>query len=238
MTTKKREIKKEFSAIPEWPEHERPRERLMKHGVDALSEAELLAILLRTGTRNHTAVDVARLLLSKFESLERLSSRSLAELRHHDRKLGLGLAKAATIIAAFELGRRAASKSTTKDRIHSPEDVARRYSPHLKDKKHESFIVVLLDSANQIIREVKISDGILNSSLVHPREVFKPAIAEPAAAIILLHNHPSGNPEPSAEDLHITRQLVEASKILSIPIHDHIIIAGNTYTSFSERGIL
>lgn len=238
MARKKRQGKIEFSTIPDWPEHERPRERLLKYGAETLSDAELLAILIRTGKKHHTAVDLAQTLLSTFESLDRMASRSVADLRQHEKKLGLGLAKAATIVAAFELGRRAASQSTKKTRIHSPEDIANRYIPLMRETKKESFYVILLDSANHILREVKISDGILNSSLVHPREVFKPAIAEPAAAIILLHNHPSGNPEPSNEDVQITRQLVEAGKILSIPIHDHIIIAGNTYASFAERGIL
>jgi DNA repair protein RadC len=235
----KKKAKREFSAITDWPEHERPRERLLKHGANSLSDAELLAILLRTGTHDNTAVDIARTLLERCESLERLSSRTVADLRHHGKNLGLGLAKAAAIVAAFEIGRRAAvAYNKKRERINSPEEVAQKYIPSMRDKKQESFYVILLDSANHILRDEKISEGILNSSLVHPREVFKPAIIEPAASIILLHNHPSGNPEPSSEDLQITRQLLEASKIVGIPIHDHIIIAGNSYTSFAERGIL
>jgi len=236
----KKKTRSAFSAITDWPEHERPRERLLKYGADALSDAELLAILLRTGTANHTAVDIARALLEKSESLERLSSRGISDLRHLGKNLGVGLAKAATIAAAFEIGRRAAAAHhrRRKERINSPEDIAQRYIPAMRDKRQETFHVILLDSANHIIRDVKISEGILNSSLVHPREVFKPAIVEPAASIILLHNHPSGNPEPSSEDVQITRQLVEASKVIGIPVHDHIIIAGNSYTSFAERGIL
>lgn len=236
----KKKTKGTFSAISDWPEHERPRERLLKYGADTLSDAELLAILLRTGTTNHTAVDIARSLLEKAESLERLSSRTVSDLRHMGKNLGLGLAKAAAIAAAFEIGRRAAIAYNKKkrERINSPEDIAQQYIPAMRDKKQETFYVILLDSANHIIRDEKISEGILNSSLVHPREVFKPAIIEPAASIILLHNHPSGNPEPSSEDVQITRQLKEAGKIIGIPIHDHIIIAGNLYTSFAERGIL
>ena len=244
MTSRKKQNKRgeEFtghSKILDWPESERPRERLLKYGAETLSDAELLAILVRTGARKITAVDLARRLLSDFETLERLASRSAADLRQQLHEMGLGLAKAATIVAAFELGRRAlASHATKKTSIHSPEDIAQRYVPLLREMKKEVFLVILLDSANHIIREVKISDGILNSSLVHPREVFRPAIAEPAAAIVLLHNHPSGNPEPSSEDLQITRQLMEASKIIGIPIHDHLIVAGNSYTSFAERGFL
>lgn len=224
--------------ITHWPEAERPRERLLKQGVEALSDAELLAILIRTGVPKKTAVDVARRLLMQHETLERLASRSVADLRH-DKGVGLGVAKAATIVAAFELGRRAAAGFMDKKvSVRSPDDIARRYIPLFRELKKEIFLVVLLDSANHILREVKISEGILNSSLVHPREVFRPAITEPAAAIILLHNHPSGNAEPSNEDLQITRQLHEAGKILGIPIHDHVIVAGNSYTSFAERGIL
>jgi len=227
------------SRILDWPEGERPRERLLKYGAEALSDAELLAILIRTGARKRTAVDLARKLLTDFENLERLASRSAADLRQQLRELGLGLAKASTIVAAFELGRRAlSSRAAKKAPIHSPDDIAQRYMPVLRERKQEVFFVILLDSANHIIREVKISDGILNSSLVHPREVFRPAIAEPAAAIVLLHNHPSGNPEPSGEDLQITRQLIEVSKVMGIPIYDHIIVAGTGYTSFAERGIL
>lgn len=237
---KKRSMdRNQSSTILDWPEHERPRERLLKHGVEALSNAELLAILIRTGAKNRTAVDLARTLLQTFETLERLASRSAVELHQQQRKLGLGVAKATTIVAAFELGRRAAaSHATKKIRIHSPDDIAKRYIPLLREMKQESFRVILLDSANHIIRDVKISDGILDASLVHPREVFRHAVAEPAAAIILLHNHPSGNPEPSSEDLQITKQLVQASKIMGIPIHDHIIVAGDSYISFAERGIL
>jgi len=223
-----------FSSIPRWPAHERPRERLLKHGAETLSDAELLAILIRSGTRKRTAVDLARALLADCETLGALASRSIEDLRQR-----LGTAKAAAVVAAFELGRRsAASHNASNPRVHSPEDIARRYIPLMRELKKEQFRVVLLDSANHILRDVRITEGILNSSLVHPREVFKPAITEPAAAIILLHNHPSGNPDPSGEDLQITRQLVDASKIIGIPVHDHIIIAGNTYTSFAEKGLL
>lgn len=224
--------------IPRWPKNERPRERLEQRGAEALSEAELLAILIRTGCRNLTAIDLARKLLTACESLPRLASRSVADLRNAG-GLGIGTAKATSIVAAFELGRRASSSDTTNlDTIRSPEDVARRYIPLFREKKTEIFLIILLDSANHFIRDVKVTEGILNSSLVHPREVFRPAIAEPAASIILLHNHPSGNPEPSSEDLQITRQLVEAGKIIGIPVHDHVILAGSSYVSFAERGLL
>lgn len=222
--------------IPEWPEHERPREKLVTHGSEAVSDAELLAILLRTGAGKITAVDLAKLLLKDFDSLERLASRSLQDFKQYH---GLGEAKAATLIAAFEMGRRTAShRRSEKLQIRSPEDVVKRYQPLLRDLQIEVFRVLLLDSANHLIRDVEVTSGILNSSLVHPREVFKSAITEPAASVILLHNHPSGNPEPSSEDLQVTKQLVEAGKIIGIPVHDHLIITANSYTSFAERGIL
>lgn len=222
--------------IREWPADERPRERLLRHGAQLLSDTELLAILIQSGTGRITAVDIAKTLLKEFRSLTNLVTRTLPELR---RFKGIGSARSAVLLAAFELGRRVASRPRL-DRlqIRSPEDVVRVYLPLMRDLKQEIFTVVLLDSANHILREVKITEGILNSSLVHPREVFRPAILEPAASIILIHNHPSGNPEPSREDLQVTRQIVDAGKIIGITVHDHIIIAEEGHTSFAERGLL
>ncbi len=224
------------SKIPDWPEDERPREKLQRRGAGALSDAELLAILLRAGSGKITAVDLAKKLIADFQTLANLSSRPVRELMQYR---GVGEAKAVAIVAAFELGRRTAAHHRGKGQsITSPQDVVERFKPFLRDLKHEQFKIILLDSANHILRDVEISSGILDSSLVHPREVFRQAILEPAAAIILLHNHPSGNAEPSAEDLQITRQLVESGKIVGIHVHDHIIIAGDAYTSFAERGIM
>ncbi len=224
------------SKITDWPKNERPREKLLDHGPASLSDAELLAILIRIGSGKITAVDLAKALLKEYESLERLTCKSIAELQRFH---GLGEAKAIALIAAFELGRRAASVNRTeKFRINSPEDVVRRFQPFVRDLKHEIFKVILLDSANHYLRDVTVSEGILNSSVVHPREVFHPAILEPAASIILLHNHPSGNREPSSEDIQVTKQMVEAGKIIGIPVQDHIIITDQSYTSLAERGIL
>jgi DNA repair protein RadC len=235
-TDKVSEPSRYHSKITDWPRDERPREKLMQRGPEALSDAELLAILLRSGTGRVTAVDLAKTLLTEFRSLGRLTARPLQDLK---RFKGLGTAKAVGLLAAFELGRRASAYVEADQlQVRSPEDVVRRYQPLLRDLRQEVFKVLMLDSANHLLADEEISSGILNSSLVHPREVFRRAILEPAASIILLHNHPSGNPEPSSEDLQITRQLVEASKIVGIPIHDHIIIAGNAYTSFAERGLL
>jgi DNA repair protein RadC len=224
------------SKIPDWPKDERPREKLMSHGADTLSDAELLAILIRTGAGKITAVDLAKTLLKEYLSLETLASRTFQELKQFK---GLGEVKSISLIAAFELGRRAAvHRRSEKLQVCSPEDVVRRYQPLLRNLQQEIFKVLLLDSANHLLRDVTVSEGILNSSLVHPREVFRHAIIEPAASIILLHNHPSGNPEPSNDDLQITRQMVDASKVIGIPIHDHIILTANSFTSFAERGFL
>jgi DNA repair protein RadC len=223
------------TSIRTWPKGERPREKLMARGPQALSDSELLAILIRAGTGSITAVDLGTTLMREYHSLSHLATRPFQELK---RFKGLGEAKSISLVAAFELGRRAAAAPGDRFVISSPEDVVARYAPLLRDRQTEQFSVLLLDSSNHCIREVTISTGILNSSLVHPREVFRPAILEPAASIILLHNHPSGNPEPSTEDLQVTRQLADAARIMGIPVHDHIIVAGNRYTSFAEKGLL
>jgi DNA repair protein RadC len=208
----------------------------MNHGAESLSDAELLAIIIRTGAGKITAVDLAKTLLNEFQSLEMIASRTFNEFKQFK---GLGDAKSISLIAAFELGRRSAVRNQSKKfQIQSPEDIVKRYQSLLRDLQKEIFKVLLLDSANHLIRDVTVSEGILNSSLVHPREVFRNAIIEHAASVILLHNHPSGNPEPSSDDLQITRQIVEAGKIIGISVHDHIIITANSFTSFAERGIL
>jgi DNA repair protein RadC len=221
--------------ITDWPEAERPREKMLLRGVEALSDAELLAIILRAGTGKITAVDLAKTLLKDYDSLQHLCTRSVQELRKYK---GLGNIKALTLVAVFEIGRRISQPSDVKESINSPTDVVKKMQPVMRDLKVELFIVFLLDSANHLLRIVKITEGLLNSSLVHPREVFKPAIAEPAASVILVHNHPSGNPEPSADDIQITRQIAEAGKVIGIPVHDHIIIAVDKYASFAEKGLL
>ena len=231
-----REPSPHHTKITDWPADERPREKLKNHGAHTLSDAEVLAILIRAGIGGMTAVDVARSLLQRFGSLEDLACRPLQELRQFH---GLGETKSILLVAAFELGRRDSSTGhAEKVQFRSPEEVVRRFQPLMRDLKQEVFKVLLLDSANHLLRDVNISEGILNSSLVHPREVFRQAILEPAAGVIVIHNHPSGNAEPSAEDIQITRQLVEAGKIVGIPVHDHIIVTSSCYTSFSERGLL
>ncbi|MFZ4619861.1 MAG: RadC family protein [Bacteroidota bacterium] len=227
-----------YSAIKEWPENERPREKLISRGAGALSDSELLAILINNGTQNLSAVDVAKNLLSEHRSLRNIGSLTVADLKQK-RNRGIGTAKAVMISAAFELARRISVKSVENDApIRSPEDIADRFAPQLRDLKQEVFMVLSLSSANRIIRERTVTKGLLNSSLTHPREVFREAILENAASVILMHNHPSGNLEPSREDIAITKQIVEAGKIIGISVHDHIIIAGDGFTSMMERGLM
>lgn len=222
--------------IKDWSLQDRPREKLEQLGAARLSSAELIAILLGSGTRNITAVDLARALEKEFSGLTALARSSAHELR---RFKGIGKVKSIKLAAAFELARRIESQSDTKKiRVRSPEDLFKHYMPRLRDLNREVFMVVLLDSANQIIRDCTISEGTLNASLVHPREVFRAAIEHLAASIILVHNHPSGNPEPSREDIAVTEQLKEAGNIMSIPVRDHIIIAGRHYTSLAKSGYL
>ncbi|MFP4527314.1 MAG: RadC family protein [Candidatus Kapaibacterium sp.] len=225
-----------YLAIRDWREDERPRERLAKHGANALSDAELLAILISSGTRGFSALDAARELLKRHESLGKLSACDLSEFRAVP---GLGNARAIGLAAAFEIGKRiAAEPSEDRKIIRSPEDVAGIYIPRLRGRRNEVFYVLLLNAANQIYREVQVSEGSLNASIVHPREVFRLAITDSAANVILMHNHPSGNPQPSNEDIEITRQLREAGSIIGIGIFDHIIIAGNQFTSLARIGKL
>lgn len=222
--------------LRDWPEGERPREKLMRIGASVLSDSELISILLRTGSGSQSAVGVAQQLMIRFERLSVLSRKNVQEIQ---RIKGIGITKASTLVAAFELGRRSMiSENGGLKRITCSADVARRFTPTLRDLRREVFLVVLLDSANQIIRDVTVTAGTLNASVVHPREVFKPAIDDDAASVILLHNHPSGNPEPSSEDIQITRQMVKAGDIIGIRVLDHIIIAGNQFTSFIDRGLI
>jgi DNA repair protein RadC len=222
--------------ITQWPKNERPRERLLQHGPQHLTEAELLGILLGKGTKKKTAIDLARELLDRYESLENLFSRSPSELM---KIKGIGSAKAATLLAAFQLVRRLQSK-TSKERpsFKRAKDVASYYLPLMKDLRKEVFRVLLLSRANRLIKEVTISEGTLDASIVHPRDVFREALLEPAAGVILIHNHPSGNPSPSEEDLRITKQLVEAGRLLGIKVYDHIILAGESHRSLADDGLI
>lgn len=228
--------KRNSAPIPLWPRDDRPREKLIRGGVHTLSDVELMALILRTGSGNRSALDLARELYAHERSLRRIGTRTPGELM---RMQGIGPAKAVEILAAFELGRRAqAEQDEPRPILRTPADVARRMTPLLRDRKNEVFYVLILDAKNALSIDIELSVGTLNASLVHPREVYKAAIDHSAASIIVVHNHPSGNPEPSSEDIEITRQLAEAGRIVGIPLHDHVIVAGEFYTSHAERGLL
>jgi DNA repair protein RadC len=224
-------------AIRELPRSDRPRERLLDLGAHALATAELLAIVVGSGGRGRSAISVGQdVLASAHGSLRRLASRPVAELTSH---IGVGRARAVVIHAALELGRRMAAESRDEATpIRSPRDVVAIFAPRLEDLPVEEFHVAVLDAQHRLERDITITRGILNSSLVHPREVFREAIAERAAAIILVHNHPSGDPAPSMDDKAITEQLVAAGRLLDIPVHDHVIVGRGRYTSFAEAGLL
>lgn len=218
------------------PEHDRPRERLLAHGPEALADAELLALQLGTGRRGRSALDLARELLGAFGSLGELASRDPLELAG---PAGLGRARAARLAAAFELGRRLRARTPgQRITLSSPAQVYAAFAPLMEDLKHEVFRVALLDAQNGLLRDRVVSTGTLSASLVHPREVFKPAIIESAAAVILIHNHPSGDPTPSREDVRLTRQLAEGAQLLDLRLHDHVIVGRGRYVSLAERGLL
>jgi DNA repair protein RadC len=219
------------------PTDDRPRERLWSLGPAALTTAELLAILLGTGGAGQDVLGLAGHLLEVSEgSLRRLARRPRAELL---RSPGIGPTKAGRLIAALELGARAAREERPPvPRIREPEYVVRLFGTRLRDLQVEEFHLLALDSQSQVLREVLVTRGLLNSSLVHPREVFRAAIAEAAAGIIVVHNHPSGDPTPSAEDRAATKQLVSAGRLLDIPLYDHVIIAGDQFVSLATAGLL
>jgi len=216
---------------------DRPRERLWSLGPAALTTAELLAVLIGTGTEGRGVLEVAAQLLAHGEgSLRRLAQRPRAELLRSE---GIGPTKAARLLAAFELGTRLAREDRPPVlRVREPEDVVRVFAGRLRDLQVEEFHLLALDSQSQVLREVLVTRGLLNSSLVHPREVFRAAIAEAAAGIIVVHNHPSGDPTPSPEDRAVTQQLAAAGRLLDLPLYDHVIIAGDRFISFATAGLL
>lgn len=214
---------------------EQPRYRMADLGAQALSSAELLAILL-SGVPADDALDVARQILASVDgSLRRLGALPTPPIDIPR----LGPVSALRITAALELGRRVAMEAHVDgEPLRSPRNVVEVMAPRLEDAPVEEFHVLVLDSQHKLERDVLVTRGILNSSLVHPREVFRQAIAEKAAAVILCHNHPSGDPTPSADDRVVTEQLVAAGRLLDIPVHDHVIIGRGRYTSFAEAGLL
>lgn len=221
--------------IHDLPKEERPRERVVKFGEQALSVQELLQLILGRGIAGESVVVTAQKLLSQFGSLQKLSEASIEELSSIK---GIGLAKAAQIKAVFEIGRRLSTQILPykSKELSDPEKVYRLIKSKLKDYHKEHFYVIALDSRNHSIAEVSV--GSLNASIAHPREVFAEAIKNKAASVIFVHNHPSGDPEPSEGDLVVTKRLVEAGKILEIEVVDHIIITNNNFLSFKERKLL
>ncbi len=222
--------------IRDIPQNERPRERMLKYGSESLSNVELLAILLRTGSQNESVIQLAHSVMSKIETLQGFYDISLEELTNIR---GIGPAKAIQIKAGIELGKRVLQQvPQAKFSIQMPGDAARYIEDDIKYLKQEHFITLMLDTKNQVISKETISIGTLNSSIVHPREVFKPAIKKSVSAIILAHNHPSGDPTPSREDIEVTKRLVKAGELLGIDVLDHIIIGDSKYISFKEEGFI
>lgn len=227
-----------YYTIKDLPETERPREKLYNHGVDSLSNGELIAIIIRTGYKNFSALDLANDILRLDDSgVKYLADVTIEELQ---RIKGIGECKAAQIVSAIELGRRISTYKSrdNKLRVNSPRVIAELFMEEMKYFKREHFRTVCLDTKNQIIGVDDISIGNLNSSIVHPREVFNVAIRKSANSIILLHNHPSGDPTPSIEDIKVTLRLIEAGKIIGIKILDHIIIGEDNHISFREDNIV
>lgn len=224
---------KNTEKIKSLPLEERPREKLYLHGVQALTDAELLAILLRTGTAQKSALTIAKELAHDGGLYRRLAR--VSDLNELTQIKGLGQAKAATLLAALEIGRRIASASPL-DKVHlrCPQDCAAFLMPRLRYAMKEQFLVILLNSKNKIIGTEVISEGTLTNSVVHPREVYLPAILQHAAAICVAHNHPSGDPQPSKADRELTRVLWAAGQTLCIPLLDHVIIGDGAYYSFQE----
>jgi DNA repair protein RadC len=225
-------MKKSFT-IHDLPPPERPRERLLKLGAEALSAQEILALILGRGVRGESVMFTAQRLLSQFGNLQGIANSSVEELSQIK---GIGIAKATQLKAAFELSKRLEGyPERAKVVIKSPEDVVGQVRSKLKGKKREHFLTLLLDTRNQLIGVASISIGSLDSSIVHPREVFKEAISASAASVIFVHNHPSGDPQPSEDDIKLTQRLVEAGKIVGIEVLDHIIVGDQAYLSMKSR---
>ncbi|WP_430488797.1 RadC family protein [Rossellomorea marisflavi] len=222
--------------IRDYPQDERPRERLIQSGPASLSNQEIIAILLRTGTKSESVLQVSNRLLASFEGLNLLKDASLEEITSVN---GIGLAKAVQIMAAVELGRRISNLGFD-DRysIRSPEDGANYVMNDMRFLSQEHFVCLYLNTKNQVLHKQTIFIGSLNASIVHPREVFKEAFRRSAASIICIHNHPSGDPTPSREDIEVTKRLVECGRIIGIDVLDHLIIGEKKFISLKEKGYL
>jgi DNA repair protein RadC len=222
-------------SVKDWPEEERPRERLLAFGASALSDAQLLAIIIRNGKAGLSALDLGRELLNRFGGLAGIGQAGIKEICD---VAGMGPAKAAEIKAAIEIGRRYQKPSLAGASFCSSQDVAEYYRPRMRDLRKEVFKCALLDTKNKIIRDEEVSVGSLSASIVHPRDTFKAAIRESAAAVIFIHNHPSGDTKPSQEDILLTKRLVQAGEVLGIQVLDHIIIGDGNHFSFRDNGLI
>lgn len=229
-------MKESSFTVHDLPKAERPRERLKQFGPEALSAQELLALVIGRGVSKKSVMTIAQELLIKFGNIKAISEATIEELSQIK---GIGFAKAVQIKACFELGKRKDLEPELKDfDIKEPQSVIKAIRASIKDKAKEHFKLILLNARNKILGVSTISIGSLNASIVHPREVFKDAIAHSAYSVVLAHNHPSGDPEPSENDIKMTKKLVESGKILGIEVIDHIIIGKNEFCSFKERGLL
>jgi len=221
-------------SIKNWPEDDRPREKLLSRGAGVLSDAELLAILLRTGQKGASALDHGRALMEQFGDFRQLASAGVGDLCTVK---GLGPAKAAQILAALEIARRYGERSfRVGEPFRGSSDVYAHFRERLAAEKREHFYAVLLDNKHRKIKDVSVSQGSLTASIVHPRDVFAPVVRESAAAVIFVHNHPSGDPTPSKEDIEITRRLREVGDIMGVRVLDHIVVGDGRYVSFVDDG--
>jgi len=228
-------VKKSFT-IHDLPVSERPRERLQKLGAEALSAQEVLALILGRGIAGESVTVTVQRLLNQFGSIKGMAGASLEELAQVK---GIGTAKASQIKAAFELANRLDGypESSRKPVVKTPDEVVRLVKGRLKGKKREHFLVILLDTRGQLIKISEISIGSLDSSIVHPREVFKEALSASAASVIFVHNHPSGDPEPSEDDIKLTERLANAGEVMGIDVLDHVIIGDEKYLSLKREGL-
>lgn len=218
------------------PMEDRPRERLIRHGSGTLSDRDLIAIILRSGSKNESVLQLSERLISHFEGMEFLKEASIEEL---SKIKGIGTAKAVQLLASFEIGKRMlARRGDARYTIRSPEDGAGYVMEEMRVLKQEHFICLFLNTKNQVLHKSTIFIGSLNASIVHPREVFKEAVRRSAASIICFHNHPSGDPSPSREDVDVTKRLASCGKMLGVDVLDHIIIGDSAFVSLKQKGLM